>query len=68
MTRLEDEPLGWRELCAKLQTAKDVDEFQAILDQINRLLTAHEKATAEALPDQTPKPKVRNSAKKAKAP
>ncbi len=68
MTRLEDEPPGWRALCARLRTAKDVDEFQAILDQINRLLTAHEKAHPETLPDKTPKPRVRDSAKKAKAP
>ncbi len=68
MTRLEDEPPGWRELCAGLQTAKDVGEFQAILDQINRLLTAHEKAHPETLPDKTPTPRVRNPAKKAKGP
>jgi len=49
MTRLEDEPLGWRELCSKLKTAKSAEEFQIILDQINRLLTAHEKTHA-ALP------------------
>jgi hypothetical protein len=68
MPRLDDEPPGWRELCARLRTAKDVAEFQAILDQLNRLLTAHEKAHPESLPDKTPKAKVRNSAKKAKAP
>jgi hypothetical protein len=67
MTRLKDEPPGWRELCARLQRAKDVDEFQAVLDQLNHLLTAHEKAHPEILPDKTAKPKARNSAKKANA-
>ena len=68
MTRMKDEPPGWRELCARLQRAKDVDEFQAVLDQINRLLTAHEKSHPEILADKTAKPKVRNSAKKPEAP
>jgi len=44
----EHEPAGWRDLCEKLQTAKDPEEFQAIVDQINRLLTAHEKSLPEA--------------------
>jgi len=47
MTGLEDEPAGWRELCEKLRTAKDAEEFQRILDQIDQLLTAHEKAHPE---------------------
>ena len=68
MTRLEeDEPSGWRELCAKLRTAKDPDEFQAVLDQISRLLTAHEKAHPEIPQDKTPTPKARKSAKKGTA-
>ena len=68
MTRLEDEPPGWHDLCARLRTAKTVDECQAILDEINRLLTAHEKAHPETVPEKTAKAKTRNSAKKAKAP
>ena len=40
----EQEPKGWRELCAELQTESNPDRFQALLDQINRLLRAHEKA------------------------
>ena len=68
MTRLADEPPGWRELCARLQTAKDVAEFQEILDRINRLLTAHEKAHPQTLPDKVRTPKTRNSAKRTKAP
>jgi len=49
MTPLEDEPAGWREFCAKLQAAEDAQELQLLLDQINLLLTAHEKAKAEKL-------------------
>ena len=56
MTRLEEqEPSGWRELCAKLKVAKSVEEFQAVLDQINRLLAAHEKAHPEMPENETPK-------------
>jgi hypothetical protein len=45
MTRVKQyEPPGWRGLCAKLQTAKDPEEFQAIVNEINQLLTAHEKS------------------------
>jgi len=51
---LDDEPPGWRELCAKLKTAKDIDEFQAVLDQINRLLTAHERAHSDTLRKKPP--------------
>jgi hypothetical protein len=40
----EREPQGWRQLCAKLRTEKNPERFQALLDQINRLLSAHEKA------------------------
>jgi len=56
MTRQEDEPPGWSELCARLRTAKDVAECQAILDEINRLLTAHEKAHPEPMPEKASKP------------
>jgi hypothetical protein len=49
MTDLEkQEPEGWRELCAKLQTESNPDRFQALLDQINCLLRAHEKANRES--------------------
>lgn len=40
----EQEPKGWRELCSKLQVEVNPDRFQALLDQINHLLSAHEKA------------------------
>jgi hypothetical protein len=54
MTRIEEEePPGWSELCAKLRIAKNADEFQVVLDQINRLLTAHEKAHHDASPRRT---------------
>jgi hypothetical protein len=44
MTYPEEEPKGWRELCGELQTESNPDRFQALLDQINRLLSAYEKA------------------------
>jgi hypothetical protein len=67
MTRLREfEPPGWRELCAKLQSAKNPEEFQAIVEQINRLLTAHEKTHPETLGGKTPKPAVKKG-KSAKA-
>jgi len=48
MTYLEEqEPKGWRELCAQLQTEVNPDRFQALIDQINRLLRAHEKANRQ---------------------
>jgi len=43
----EQEPKGWRELCAQLQTEKDRDKFRELVDQINRLLSAHEKANRQ---------------------
>ena len=39
----EPEPPGWRELCAELRSEKDPSKVPALLDQINRLLTAFEK-------------------------
>jgi len=43
----EQEPQGWRELRSKLQTESNPDRFQALLDQINRLLSTHEKANRQ---------------------
>jgi hypothetical protein len=43
----QQEPKGWRELCSKLQTEVNPDRFQALLDQINHLLSAHEKANRQ---------------------
>jgi len=39
----EPEPPGWRELCAKLRSEKVTNKVPALIDQINRLLTAFEK-------------------------
>jgi hypothetical protein len=39
----QQEPLGWRELCEKLQTETDPAKFQSLVDEIDRLLTAYEK-------------------------
>ncbi|HUB01055.1 MAG TPA: hypothetical protein VL983_00140 [Terriglobales bacterium] len=66
MTRVKEyEPPGWRDLCAKLQAAKDPEEFQAIVEQINQLLTAFEKTHPERLesdPQLSPPTKKRKSA------
>jgi hypothetical protein len=43
----EEAPEGWRELCALLQTERDPDKFREILNQIDQLLSAHEKATRQ---------------------
>lgn len=43
----KQEPKGWRELCRQLQAEKDPDRFQELIGQINRLLSAHEKANRE---------------------
>jgi hypothetical protein len=47
MTFTEQEPKGWRELCAELQTESNPVRFQELLDQINSLLRAHEKANRQ---------------------
>jgi hypothetical protein len=39
----KQEPSGWRQLCAKQRTEKDPLKFQSMVDEINRLLLAHEK-------------------------
>jgi len=66
MTRVKEyEPPGWHDLRAKLLAAKDPEEFQAIVEQINRLLTTYEKTHPETLDDepQQPPPKKSASAK-----
>jgi len=48
MTQANDqEPKGWRELCAKLQAEKDPERFRELAEEINRLLSAHEKANRQ---------------------
>jgi hypothetical protein len=48
MTHLEEqEPKGWRELCAKLQTEVNPERFRRLLAEIDGLLRAHEKANRE---------------------
>jgi hypothetical protein len=43
----EDAPAGWRELCALLREQSDPDKFREILNQIDQLLRAHEKANRQ---------------------
>ncbi len=41
--RLSDEPKGWRKLQAMAQKERNPEKLAAILERMNRLLTAHEK-------------------------
>jgi hypothetical protein len=41
-----DEPAGWRELQEKAQNARDTRKLVRIIDQLNALLTEHEKRVA----------------------
>ena len=38
-------PPHWRELCSELQRDNDPDKFQALIEELNRLMTEHEKRT-----------------------
>lgn len=50
MPYLDDqEPQGWRE-CAQLKTESDPAKFRELLQQMDRLLTAHEKANQRRSP------------------
>jgi hypothetical protein len=62
MTRVKEyEPPGWRDLCAKLQKAKDPEEFQAIVNEINQLLSAHEKSHPEVVEKKSEKPRLKRA-------
>ena len=41
----QDEPPGWRTLQEKAQRETDPKKLAEIIDEMNRLLTEHEKAT-----------------------
>jgi len=43
----EQEPKGWREVCAQLQMERNRDKFRELVDQINRFLSAHEKTNRQ---------------------
>jgi len=51
-----DEPEGWRKLWEKAQRERDPAKLAAIIDEMNKLLTEHEKAAAR-----DEKPPVRSS-------
>jgi hypothetical protein len=44
--RLPDEPKGWRKLQAMAQKERNPEKLAAILERMNRLLTAHEKQSS----------------------
>ncbi len=41
-----DEPEGWRWLWERAQQEKDPKKLTELIDQLNQLLSVHEKATA----------------------
>ncbi len=42
-----DEPEGWRSLWERAQQEKDPKKLAELIDQLNQLLTEHEKAAPE---------------------
>jgi hypothetical protein len=44
----EIEPPLWRKLCSELQRENDPAKFQALLEEIDHVLTAYEKSNSEA--------------------
>ena len=50
---VEDEPRGWRKLWEQAQRERDPKKLDAIIKQVNRLLTEHEnRALARARGDE----------------
>ena len=39
----DSEPPRWRQLCSALQQEQDLAKFQLLLEEINRVLSEHEK-------------------------
>jgi hypothetical protein len=44
----DTEPPLWRKLCSQLQRENDPAKFQALLEEIDRMLTAYEKRGSPA--------------------
>ncbi len=49
-----DEPKGWQKLWERAQREKDPKKLAALIDQLNQLLTEHEKAAAQEKKPTTP--------------
>lgn len=45
----DQEPKGWRKLCEKAQRERNPQKLDAILKQVNQLLTEHEKRCSVAV-------------------
>jgi hypothetical protein len=54
-----DEPEGWRRLWEKAQRERDPAKLAAIIDEMNKLLSEHEKAAARN--DKPPAPSDRRT-------
>jgi hypothetical protein len=50
----DDEPKGWRQLQERAQREQDPKKLAEIIDEMNQLLTEHEKAAAK---DEKPTPR-----------
>jgi hypothetical protein len=57
---MQDEPKGWRELQERAQREKDPKKLAQLIDEMNQLLTEHEKAAAK---DKPASPSVRDRPK-----
>jgi hypothetical protein len=44
---MQDEPKGWRLLQERAQQEEDPEKLADLIDEMNRLLTEHEKAAKE---------------------
>jgi hypothetical protein len=55
---MRDEPKGWRQLQERAQREKDPKKLAQIIDEMNQLLTEHEKAAAKDKPG-SPSPRDR---------
>jgi hypothetical protein len=46
---LPNEPKGWRELWERAQQEKDPEKLAELIDQLNHLLSEHEKAAEDEI-------------------
>ena len=51
---MKDEPLGWRKLWEQAQREKDPKKLDAIIKQVNRLLTEHKNRLIARARDDEP--------------
>jgi 23S rRNA maturation mini-RNase III len=59
----QDEPPGWRTLQEKAQRERDPKKLAALIDEMNRLLTEHEKAAQGRRKNRASKTRPRSAGK-----